>query len=474
MGSRVKANALSIDSFADNDINTCSNQESPMDCVPISGPPPIAEMHARLERVLLGMATEKLDHFVLADPHNIYWLSHFANFVHERPFILVLSRNGALRFVVPELEIPHVNARVVGEVELVPYFEFPAPEGKTWADQFSKLFPTRGRVGVEATCPTFVRAAIPLDTVASEMMEELRYLKSDYEIGRICYASDIVAARMMRVFKMARPGMSSIKINSGVNRLASLQLLLDRPDMNPLATRVAGVVQPPSISHDPHNFTKVSDLNMERGGPNVLIVAGVMNGYGAEVERTFFLGHVPDAARRPYEVMMRARRLAFELCKPGALMHDVDAAVNELFRKAGFDANRLHRTGHGIGVTQHEGPFLAEGLHREIRPGMVFTIEPGIYLKGVGGFRHSDTVLVTETGNVNLTPVPDSLEELTFPARRFAIPPHARNPATRNAPVRQNEWTQCPQRSGKTPWRRDSSYTTFELMLFPRNSVQAS
>lgn len=112
---------------------------------------------------------------------------------------------------------------------------------------------------------------------------------------------------------------------------------------------------------------------------------------------------------------MEARALAYELAVPGAVMHDVDAAVNALLRRAGYADNLLHRTGHGFGVTAHEAPFLAEGDMREIRPGMVFSIEPGIYLPGVGGFRHSDTVLITETGNHNMTPCAETLEELTLP-----------------------------------------------------------
>ena len=68
-------------------------------------------------------------------------------------------------------------------------------------------------------------------------------------------------------------------------------------------------------------------------------------------------------------------------------------------------------------MTGHEGPFLAEGYTHEIQPGMVFTIEPGIYIEGIGGFRHSDTVLVTEHGNESLTPLPDSLEDMTFPIK---------------------------------------------------------
>ena len=89
--------------------------------------------------------------------------------------------------------------------------------------------------------------------------------------------------------------------------------------------------------------------------------------------------------------------------------------MNVLLRKAGYGDNLLHRTGHGFGVTGHEGPFLAEGDMREVCPGMVFSIEPGIYLPELGGFRHSDTVLITETGNHNMTPYAESLEDLTLP-----------------------------------------------------------
>jgi len=95
-------------------------------------------------------------------------------------------------------------------------------------------------------------------------------------------------------------------------------------------------------------------------------------------------------------------------------MHDIDKAGHDLFRARGFEAQLLHRCGHGMGVTGHEAPFLAEGDHRIIQPGMSFTIEPGIYVKGVGGFRHSDTIIVTEDGIVSLTDAPESLDALTL------------------------------------------------------------
>ena len=96
-------------------------------------------------------------------------------------------------------------------------------------------------------------------------------------------------------------------------------------------------------------------------------------------------------------------------------MSEVDRQVNEVLRAAGYGDNLLHRTGHSFGVTYHERPFLAEGYEHEVKANMVFSIEPGIYLPGIGGFRFSDTVLVTETGNQNLTSAPDTLAEMTLP-----------------------------------------------------------
>ena len=171
------------------------------------------------------------------------------------------------------------------------------------------------------------------------------------------------------------------------------------------------MIQNAEASHDPHNF---SDLNMKlsAGGPNVSVFNSVLNGYGAEIERTFFLGEVPEVARKPFDVMMEARAEVFAMMMPGAVMNDIDRASNDIFRRHGFDEARRHRAGHGMGVTAHEGPFLAEGESRQIRPGMVFTVEPGIYFQGLGGFRHSDTVVTTETGVVQLTRGPEKLEAL--------------------------------------------------------------
>ena len=379
------------------------------------------EMALRLSRVRAEMEKQGLDYYVAHCPDNVFYLTNFANYVHERPFVLVIPKTGNLKFVVPKLEIPHVNARKVGEVDLVEYFEFPAPVGQTWADRFKDQFqsgtkPEGFRIGVESICPLQVYEEVPGTAVRTDIVDDMRQVKTAFEISRIKYSSDLAINGLTTLLANARPGTTLMEVNSSITGQMMGKALTDMPNTNMVCSKVSAIFQPPRVSDDPHNFTDVN-MAMVEGGPHVCVINGTINGYGTEVERTFFLGHVPEAARKPYEVMMEARAKAYELAVPGNVMHDVDEAVNNVMKKAGYEDNLLHRTGHSIGVTGHEAPFLAEGYHREIQPGMFFTIEPGIYLPGVGGFRHSDTVMTTDNGNLSMTPVADSLEAMTLPLK---------------------------------------------------------
>lgn len=384
-----------------------------MDIRPISTAPTAEEIAGRVARVQARIIEEGLDHYLCHDPANVFYLTNFANFVHERPFILIVPAEGTPVFLMPKLEASHVRIRSVGELEYLHYFEFPAPQGQEWSAKLAEVLGADDRVGVESTCPLQVVEAVPGTAVRSEIVDDVRMIKSDYEIGRIAYTSQLVSDGHATLLKMARPDRMIIDIYSEVSRSLTRQVLMDNPNSNMLNTSLRAVAQPPSLSHDPHNFTDTF-VPLAEGGPHVTIVNGLANGYGAEVERTFFLGYVPEAAKRPFEDMLAARALAYELTVPGNVMSDVDRQVNDLLKSRGYEDNLLHRTGHAFGVTDHEAPFLAEGYDRKIQPRMVFSIEPGIYLPGTGGFRFSDTVLITETGNQKLTSAPETLEGLTL------------------------------------------------------------
>lgn len=376
--------------------------------------PDVAEIQNRKNKIIAQMHSQGFDAMVIFDPDNVYWLTNFANFVHERPFILIMNIHGDLDFVVPEIEALHVNRRKIGEITLCCYKEFPSPSGTDWVSVFNQITAAYNQIGFEENCPYFIVEQIITRAKVTPIVEEARFIKSQYEIARINYSSELAVKSFTLLMNNARPGWSASESNKMITDAFMQEIFLNEPSSNFLATRVGVVVQSPNVSFDPHNYTNFPDMDMVEGGPHIAIINSVVNGYGTEVERTFFLGDVPDACIKPYQAMMEAREIAFNMCRPGISMHDLDQAVFDCFTRHGYADNFIHRTGHSIGVTGHEGPFLAMGYHREIQPNMIFTIEPGIYIPGIGGFRHSDTVVVTEDGNVNLTEYPDSLEAMTL------------------------------------------------------------
>jgi Xaa-Pro dipeptidase len=381
---------------------------------PIFHPPSVEELAARVARVQDKMSEHNLDWYVCFQPDNAYYLSHFYNYVHERPFLLLIPAKGQMTYVAPKLEITHIEYRAIGSIDLVDYAEYPAPAGAGWSDRLTDVLGDARRVGVESAMTLEIFDAIQAERARIDIIDDLRMVKSDYEIGRMVYSANIGNAALNDLLASAEVGRSMGASRNAAEQLMIGRLAQDNPLFNSVITRAIAVFQTPDVSHDPHNF-KDLEMRMVEGGPHVSIVNAVLDGYGTEVERTFFLGHVPEAAKKPYEVMMRAREIAFSMVKPGEVMSEVDHAVHRLYEAEGH-TYLPHRTGHGMGVTGHEAPFLAKGYPRIIEPGMSFTIEPGVYLPGIGGFRHSDTIIVTETGNRCLTDaVPDSLEAMTLP-----------------------------------------------------------
>jgi Xaa-Pro aminopeptidase len=128
------------------------------------------------------------------------------------------------------------------------------------------------------------------------------------------------------------------------------------------------------------------------------------------------IGQPSDEQRRFFDHMLALQQTAFEAMGPGKPCAEVDRAVREYFDKHDLMTYWKHHSGHCIGLRYHEGPFLDRGDTTEMRPGMVFTVEPGLYVPGLGGFRHSDTVVITENGIEMLTYYPRDLDSLTLPA----------------------------------------------------------
>jgi Xaa-Pro dipeptidase len=185
-------------------------------------------------------------------------------------------------------------------------------------------------------------------------------------------------------------------------------------DWEILTTKVLMATWAAPRSAQPHSIPDLNDRLRE--GAHVALSFLRVNGYAAESERTYFTATPSVAARRAFRAMEEARGIAFRMIRPGVACGELDSAVNEFLRVEGYAGEecRLHRTGHGIGLGNHEGPWVAEGSTDVLAENMVISVEPGIYLKGEGGFRHSDTVLVTRDGCECLTRYPSDLGSLTI------------------------------------------------------------
>ena len=385
----------------------------PLMPTPITAPPSPEELRHRLSRVRTLMEEEDLDIYVSFDPVNVYYLTNFMNYIHERPFLLIIRKEGNPTMLAPLLELSHLKARARLSLDYETYYEFPAPEGENWFDVYASLMDDDAKVGIESTMPVGIASETPGECIIADLVDDVRLIKSEYEIGRNVHACGILNMGHQKLLDICRPGVPEIAIYSEVTKVMMGKIFQDIPEANTMVTKFITGVWPPSISHDPHQIPRPL-TPMEMGGPHVSIIAGQVDGYGVELERTFYLGNVPENTKKPFAVMMDARSTAYEMSQPGNVLSDIDAKVRKVITDAGYADHILHRTGHGFGITGHEAPFVALGDDRELAPGMLISIEPGIYIPGVGGFRHSDTVLITEDGPLRLTEAPESLEELTF------------------------------------------------------------
>ncbi|WP_221321191.1 aminopeptidase P family protein [Actinoplanes sp. L3-i22] len=162
---------------------------------------------------------------------------------------------------------------------------------------------------------------------------------------------------------------------------------------------------------NPHH--EMGDRVIERGDMVVLDFGGLKDGYGSDTTRTVHVGPPTTAEQEIFDVVRRAQETAFAAVRPGVPCQEIDRAARRVIEEAGYGEYFIHRTGHGIGLTTHEPPYLVEGESQVLVPGMCFSIEPGIYLPGRFGVRIEDIVTVTETGGRRLNNTSHALQIVT-------------------------------------------------------------
>lgn len=357
------------------------------------------------------LKTSEIDTLIISEEEDIYYLTGLTYKSLERLFLLIIKENEVI-FIVPKMELAHLK-KVDNVTEIKSYWEYPAQEPERWKDVLFEIVKESKMIGVGGKTPFEIPVfltSINLNVTESLIIEEQRWIKSNSEIELIKQASKYCDISINKLNKGAYYGVSELEVFS-IGR-AIQQKLIRETEFDYLATNILVVAWPSRISFQPHGIPKVSDVLID--GSHISLAFLRVNGYSAELERTFFTSKPNKKQEEAFELMMEARRRSYSVLKAGAIAEDVDLAAKQFLSDQGLKENLMHRTGHGIGLGNHEGPFLAEGDKTILKENMVVSIEPGIYIEGVGGFRHSDTVLITKSGYEILTNCPDDLKSLTF------------------------------------------------------------
>ena len=367
------------------------------------------EFRARMQRLQARIREHDLPAFLVTAQDSIYYLTGVTYVPLERPFFILVRPAGPTSLLAPALDREHLaSAANVGAV--ASYWDYPSPPGQGWPERLAELLHGLPQLGVEPSLSQEIagQIAVPCRTVG--LVEELRLVKSPDEVRRLRQAAHYADLGMQKIIAAAYYGVSEIEIFSQA-RGVQMQIIRET-DFDALNTSLLTAAWPARLGTQPHGVPSIGD-RLE-AGPHIALSFMRVNGYSAECERTFFVAPPTAEMGERFRLMQEARRRAFALVRPGVACAEIDRAANGFLREQGCGEYLLHRTGHGFGLGNHEGPWVAEGSAHVLAENMVISVEPGIYVPGLGGFRHSDTVLVTASGYECLTRFPDSLEQLTL------------------------------------------------------------
>jgi len=354
-----------------------------------------------------------LDLFIVSAFDSIYYLTGAGFEPLERPFFLLVRPDKPSVLLVPKLDHEHMKkARGISEENIHTYWDYPAPTGRGWPDQLREHIGDAQQIGIEPTLPQEIARQLDAYSVHVEpLVERLRLIKSEAEIKLIRRAAQYADFGVERLISASYFG-ATVAEGFAETRAVTTRIIREVDKWEPLTTKVVMATWAAPRSAMPHSVPDITDELRE--GPHVALVLTRVNGYAAECERTYFTAEPSQEMHKAFAAMMEARRIAFRVIRPGLSCSELDATLNEYLRKEGYTSEdqRLHRTGHGFGLGNHEAPWIAEGSEDHLAENMVISIEPGIYLRGIGGVRHSDTVLVTKDGHETLTRFPIELDSL--------------------------------------------------------------
>jgi len=343
----------------------------------------------RLERAARAAHSAKLSALVVTPSPDLFYLTGYDAPVLERLTALVVRARGDPVLIVPRLEQPRAEASSAGKlVDVVSWMDGEDPNRLV-----RRLVKAKGRIGVTdrmwAAQLLGLQRALPHATFrsAAKALAPLRAVKDAGEVGFLRQAARGADRTFGEVITEPLVGRSEADVGGAL--------------ADGLRRHVHQTVGFTIVGSGPNGASPHHDTGRRRiraGDVVVLDFGGRVGGYCSDVTRTVSAGEPSSRVREVHEVVREAQEAAFLAAGPGVPAQEVDRAARAVIDAAGYGDAFIHRTGHGIGLEEHEDPYIVEGNDRPLVAGNCFSIEPGIYLAGRFGVRIEDIVTVTEDG----------------------------------------------------------------------------
>lgn len=385
------------------------------------------EYSARINQLLQKIQEDGLSGAVLFDNFYILYYTGFAFVPTERPIAFVLSSQGERAMFVPRLESEHAKSHsVIQRVDS--YLEYPyKPHPMEMLKEMLVDMNILGDIGADQDGYPWILGYRGPDLSSlmnatvhkiTAFIEDQMMIKSETEIALIRESVKWGHLAHVLLQRYTKPGLTETEVSQRASQEANL-VMLDTIGpiyrMQSPFSEGAGAGYRGQIGRNaaiPHSLA--NNIIFQPGDVLVTGAGAPVWGYNSELERTMIIGDPTQEQKRMFDHMVALQDTAFDALHPGVKCSDVDRSVRAYYEQHDLMPYWKHHIGHAIGLRYHEAPFLDLGDETIIQPGMVFTVEPGLYSPQMGGFRHSDTVLITENGNEILTYYPRDLESLTI------------------------------------------------------------
>jgi Xaa-Pro aminopeptidase len=361
---------------------------------------------SRIRRAQTVMRERGVDALFIGPSADLRYLTGYHALPLERLTLLVVPADGDAELVVPELEAARAKASGAGDLLDV----------RTWTeteDPFSTVADIVRQAGVDdgtyavqdrlwASFTLRLQATLAGRSwlPGSRVMRDLRVVKTSQEIDALRRVGQAIDAVHAQVPQLLRPG----RTEAEVGRDIAERILEEHDEVNFV------IVASGPNGASPHHET--GERVLEAGDAVVVDIGGTRDGYCSDMTRNYTLGPAGPEYRDLHDVLLAAQRAAVDAVRPGATAESIDHAARSIIEDAGHGHHFVHRTGHGIGVEEHEEPYIVAGNDEVLEAGMAFSVEPGIYVPERHGARIEDIVVVTEDGVERLNVLDRDLVEV--------------------------------------------------------------